>query len=81
MLRENLSSLLKGNALNDRRPVDRLDIVITIPVQRVAVSRIAADMEDIVAALGVCRAQDFLFSGSEYFLVDRAARALADEVL
>ena len=81
VLRENLSSLLKGNALDDRRPVDRLDIVGTIPVQRVAVSRIAADMEDIVAALGVCRAQDFLFSGSEYLLVDRAARALADEVL
>ena len=81
VLREDLLSLLEGNPLDDRCPVDRLGIVVTIPVQRVAVSRIAADMEDVVAALGVCRAQNLLIPGGEYLLVDRAARALANEVL
>ena len=81
VLRENPASLGKRYSLDNRRPVDRLSIVVSIPVELVAVSCIAADVEDIVGACSVRDAQDLPFPRCKDLLIDRTICPLADEVL
>ena len=81
MLRENPVPLRKRYPLDNRRPVDRLGIVVPVPVELVAVSCIAADVEDIVGTRRIRDAQDLLFPRCEHLLIDRTVCPLADEVL